>query len=102
MKIGDRHSIRDPRLGGGPGGLEPEGAPVVRPDEARGDDQVSVSKVARALAQLLAVRGGERPDPGRAEKIASLRAAVAGGTYQPDLQQVARSLLTEVLGPVVA
>ncbi|HYY06144.1 MAG TPA: flagellar biosynthesis anti-sigma factor FlgM [Candidatus Limnocylindria bacterium] len=38
----------------------------------------------------------------REEQVASLRAAIAQGSYRPDMHEVARRFLREVLGQLLA
>jgi anti-sigma28 factor (negative regulator of flagellin synthesis) len=38
----------------------------------------------------------------REEQVASLRAAIARGSYRPDMHEVARRFLREVLGELLA
>jgi negative regulator of flagellin synthesis FlgM len=94
MKVDDRKTVLDPRVGGAqtpaPGGQAPVsgGAPAA--------DQVSVSDTARDLAKLRSAVGD--PDAVREEKIAKLREAVENGSYHPDVRETAKKLLRELLG----
>ncbi|RMF48118.1 MAG: flagellar biosynthesis anti-sigma factor FlgM [Deltaproteobacteria bacterium] len=60
-----------------------EGSPSV--------DQVKISTFAREAAQLK--QGHELNDPARAQRVAELKQQVADGSYNPDPQKVAESLL---------
>ena len=98
MKVDDRKSVLDPRVGGAqapvPGGPAPlsGGAPASA-------DQVSVSDTARDLAKLRSAVGD--PDSVREEKIAKLREAVENGTYHPDVRETAKKMLRELLGDLL-
>jgi negative regulator of flagellin synthesis FlgM len=95
MKVDDRKTVLDPRVGGtqtpAPGGQSPVsgGAPASA-------DQVSVSDTARDLAKLRSAVGD--PDVVREEKVATLREAVENGSYHPDVRETAKKLLRELLG----
>lgn len=53
-----------------------------------GADAVQLSDLSREVEALQA-------DPARAERLESLRAAVADGTYQADSQQLSKALVDE-------
>jgi anti-sigma28 factor (negative regulator of flagellin synthesis) len=92
MKVNEPKVLLHPRLGGPIGRV-----PGVPP---RGADRVSVSDSGRLLAGLKAEVGPL--DVLREEKVAGLRAVMAKGTYRPDLQDVARQVLRELLGQLLA
>jgi flagellar biosynthesis anti-sigma factor FlgM len=99
MKIDQQKGVLDPRLGptdavrAGTGG-----APAAPAPPARGD-RVSVSEGARELSRLRAAVGDV--DAIRPDRVDALRAAVMAGRYHPDLGQVARTLLRELLGELL-
>ena len=97
MKVDDRKSVLDPRVGG-PQAPAP-GAPADAPGTpAPSADQVSVSDTARDLAKLRSAVGD--PDGVREEKVAKLREAIENGSYHPDVRETAKKLLREILGDV--
>jgi len=54
-------------------------------------DRVDFSQALQNASQVR--QAGEAQDTARAEKIQALKAQIAEGTYQPDLNKVASSLL---------
>lgn len=64
------------------------------------DDQVSVSETARQLAILRI--GVGNVSLVREEKVTGLRAVMAKGQYSADFQNVARDILRELLGQLLA
>jgi negative regulator of flagellin synthesis FlgM len=58
-------------------------------DAATGGDQVEFSAVLQDVNNAQSVSG----DDSRAERVAELKAQVANGSYEPDLNKVASSLL---------
>jgi negative regulator of flagellin synthesis FlgM len=55
------------------------------------NDKVAFSDI---LQEMNRAQGGRMvADSGRAEKVAALKAQVADGSYQPDLNKVAQSLV---------
>lgn len=98
MKIGDRRNT-DPLGVGTVGGAD--GSATERVDgEGGGTDSVRVSTAARALARLIA-RQEAVADDVRTDRVEPLRAAVAEGRYQVDLQATAKKLLREVVGDLL-
>jgi len=97
MKVDDRKTVLDPRVGGTPAPA-PGGHAAVG-GTAPASDRVSVSDTARDLARLRAAVG----DAGtvREEKIAALREAVENGSYHPDVRETAKKLLRELIGDLV-
>ena len=99
MKVNERKTVQDPRVGGLPGTVDT--TPAGRADDATGSgDSVRVSQVARALARLVD-HGGALADgltTVRPEVVDPLRDAVAKGDYQVDFEGTARKLLREILG----
>jgi flagellar biosynthesis anti-sigma factor FlgM len=95
MKVDDRKTVLDPRVGGtqapAPGDRSPASG-----EGSTSADQVSVSDTARDLAKLRSAVGN--PDIVREEKIAKLREAVENGSYHPDVRETAKKLLREILG----
>jgi flagellar biosynthesis anti-sigma factor FlgM len=98
MKVGERKSVLDPRVGGAVGPAPAAGPPPAA--ASTGGDQVSVSETARELAHLRAEVGDV--DTVAAEQVASLRAAAARGAYVPDVRGAAERLLREVLEELLA
>jgi anti-sigma28 factor (negative regulator of flagellin synthesis) len=98
MKVNERKSVPDPRVGGAggvaPGGSVPEGT------GAGADDQVSVSETARELARLKGEVGDV--EGVRADRVASLRNATTDRRYVPDARGAATGLVREVLGDLLA
>jgi len=99
MKIGDRRNTDPLGVGTLGGGSEPA-APERTDGEPGGSDSVRVSGAARTLARLIA-RHEAVSDEVRPEKVEPLRAAVAEGRYQVDLEATARKLLREVVGDLL-
>ncbi len=101
MKIDDRKGVLDPQLAG-TDGIRPDGRGPAAPgaSPAPAGDRVSVSDTARQLAGLRAAVGDL--DAVRTDRIAALQAAIDAGRYAPDAGAVARSVLRDVLGDVVA
>ncbi len=99
MKVNERKTVQDPRVGGLPGTVDT--TPAGRADDAtESKDSVRVSQVARALARLVD-HGGTLADgltTVRSEVVDPLRDAVAKGDYQVDFEGTARKLLREILG----
>lgn len=97
MKITDRNLVQDPPLRPERGGQAGRGTTPTEgtPESAAGGDRVDVSEAARVLAGL------RDDDPERAAKVERLRKAVEDGTYDPDVNEVARRFLREVVGPFV-
>lgn len=62
-----------------------------KPGAARATDKVDFSSVLQQVNK--AKEPNAMADAQRAEKVASLKARIADGTYRPDLHQVAASLL---------
>jgi flagellar biosynthesis anti-sigma factor FlgM len=62
---------------------------------ASGEDQAQLSG-AGAQAQALAAQAAQLPEI-RAEKVQSLREAVAGGRYRFDAQKIAEAMLSHML-----
>jgi flagellar biosynthesis anti-sigma factor FlgM len=93
MKIGDKGGVEPSAL------IDRTPADGARPRGTGAGstaDEIELSDVARALARLLGRVDDTTPDPARAAQVEILRNAVATGRYQPDLQAVARQLLSEV------
>lgn len=62
-----------------------------KPDESQGKDQVRFSSVLQDVQKAQA--GSGTTQPGRNERVQELKAQIADGSYQPDLNKVAASLL---------
>ena len=92
MKVNEPKVVLHPRFGG-PNGRA-SGAP------AGAADRVSVSDMGHLLAGLKAEVGPL--DVLREEKVTGLRAVMARGNYSPDIQDVARQFLRELLGQLLA
>jgi flagellar biosynthesis anti-sigma factor FlgM len=97
MKVDGRKGQPIPGIAA-PGDVRPE-TPADAAGEA-GNDRVSVSGTARELAALRAAVG----DVGavRQEKVASLQAVMAKGSYSADPPAVAESVLRAVLADLLA
>ncbi|HEY2388641.1 MAG TPA: flagellar biosynthesis anti-sigma factor FlgM [Candidatus Binatia bacterium] len=95
MRITRRPSLPGTTAADNAGAVAPSAAPPPRADEGAGpDDTVNLSDAARLRQRLRADLGdARRTDPAR---VASLHAAVAGGTYAPAADAVARSLVGEL------
>jgi flagellar biosynthesis anti-sigma factor FlgM len=99
MKVNERKGVSDPRLGVAlPVGPEAQ-APAAGSVES-GGDQVSVSETARELARLRGEVGDVQAT--REDRVAALRSQVEQGSYSADLRIVARKLLREVTGDLIA
>jgi len=99
MKIDEHKGVLDSQLAGlDP--VRPEAGGKVPLPAAPAGDRVSVSDTARQLAGVRAEVG----DVGavREQRVTGLRAAIDQGQYRPDLHQVARSVLREVMSDVLA
>jgi flagellar biosynthesis anti-sigma factor FlgM len=99
MKVNERKGVLDPRLGvAQPVGPDTQSAAAggVEP----GDDQVTVSETARELARLRTEVGDVEAT--REDRVSTLRALVARGDYSADPRVVARKLLRELTGELVA
>jgi anti-sigma28 factor (negative regulator of flagellin synthesis) len=100
MKVNERKTVQDPRVGGLPGTVDT--TPAGRADDASSGsgDSVRVSQVARALARLVDHGGAlaEGLTTIRPDVVDPLRDAVARGDYQVDFEGTARKLLREILG----
>ena len=92
MKVNEPKVVLHPRFGG-PNGRA-SGAP------AGAAARVSVSDMGHLLAGLKAEVGPL--DVLREEKVTGLRAVMARGNYSPDIQDVARQFLRELLGQLLA
>lgn len=92
MKVNEPKVLLHPRFGG------PTGRGSVAPRRAA--DRVSVSDMGHLLAGLKAEVGPL--DVLREEKVTGLRAVMAKGNYSPDIQDVARQFLRELLGQLLA
>lgn len=68
-----------------------------KPAEARNSqhDSVAISTFVEEVNQAKTSSSAEAPE--RAEKISALKQQVAAGTYQPDLEKVADSLLKYIM-----
>jgi len=102
MKIGDKKAVAYCAL---TGRVEAEAAHPGNDGERAGKthpDAVRVSEFARALAKLIGKVDLDAPDPARAAQVSILRNAVASGRYQPDLHDVARKLLAEVVAELAS
>jgi anti-sigma28 factor (negative regulator of flagellin synthesis) len=97
MRVNDRKSVLDPRVGGPEPVGAGDGAAPARGSE--GGDRVSVSEAARELA-ILRVGVGDLGALDRA-RVAGLAARLARGDYSADLREVARRMLRELLGEAV-
>ena len=80
---------------GGPGQIgsikKTQVAKTDKKTEAGQTDKVQFSSVLQDVHKAQAARGGSPSD--RAERVQELKAQIADGTYEPDLQKVASSLL---------
>ncbi len=99
MKIDERNGVLDAQLGGLDPARPEAGGKVPLPATPAGD-RVSVSDTARHLAGARTEVGDV--DAVREERVAGLRAAIDQGQYRPDLHQVARSVLREVVSDIFA
>ena len=79
------------------GGLMPAGkASEKKTEENVLNDKVVFSDILQEVNR--AQEGRVVADSGRAEKVATLKAQVANGSYQPDLNNVAKSLVQSLEG----
>ena len=69
---------------------------VAAPGTTRQPDAVSLSDSARALSA--APRSVADASDVRADKVASLKAAIANGSYSVDSKQLARSMVKQLIG----
>jgi anti-sigma28 factor (negative regulator of flagellin synthesis) len=97
MRVHGRKGVLDPRLGASDPVQNGAGEGAV---SGPGADRVSVSEAARELAVLRVGVGDLRAVDG--EKVARLSASVARGEYSADFREVARRVLRELLGDVLA
>jgi flagellar biosynthesis anti-sigma factor FlgM len=95
MKITDKSVVHQAALARGVAAAAAPGARAAGRAGSVSADSVRVSDLARALSTLLGGIDANKPDPARAALVAVLRNAVASGRYAPDLEAVARNLLTE-------
>ncbi|MDO3378049.1 flagellar biosynthesis anti-sigma factor FlgM [Geoalkalibacter halelectricus] len=65
-----------------------------KPGAAQAKDKVDFSSVLQQVNKAKESKG--MADVQRAEKVASLKAQIAAGTYRPDLHKVAESLLKHI------
>lgn len=100
MKINERKSVQDPRVGGLPGTVDTTPATSAGDAAETSGDSIRVSQVARALARLVDHGGklAEGLHTVRADRVDPLRDAVTSGSYQVDVESTARKLLGEILG----
>jgi len=87
----------------GIGGMGPMSGliPVNKAFEKKAEENVSGDKVVFSdiLQEMNRAQEGQMvADGGRAEKVAALKAQVANGSYQPDLNKVASSLVQFLQG----
>jgi flagellar biosynthesis anti-sigma factor FlgM len=97
MKVDDRKSVTDPRLGT-TSTVQPGTAPASEP--VSGGDQVTVSSAARELARLRAEVGDVSAVD--QQKLQGLTAVMARGQYSADLRDVAKKILREMMSDLLA
>ncbi len=94
MNITDGKGVLESQLAY-PAAVRGGAASTVAGAAAPAADRVSVSDAARDLVRLRAAARDD--DPGAADRVAALRAAVASGQYRVDPTVVARSVLRELV-----
>jgi negative regulator of flagellin synthesis FlgM len=73
--------------------------PVVQEVRQQPEDQVQISEYAKEIQRLKAL--AQEDDPARAEKVAQIQQAIAGGTYNVSGRAVADALIRSTLTDTV-